>query len=57
MPVAVDDTVRAAREPAASQATHIHPDPIVGHAIRWSHGFQLGWGSRPAPTAEPFGTT
>ncbi|WP_194925750.1 serine hydrolase domain-containing protein [Catenulispora pinisilvae] len=57
------ETVRAAREPAASQATHIHPDPIVGHAIRWSHGFQLGWGTRATRTtgttrtAEPFGTT
>jgi CubicO group peptidase (beta-lactamase class C family) len=50
-------TVKAAQEPAPAQATEILPDPVIGHAIRWAHGFQLGWGTRPGRTAKPYGVT
>lgn len=50
------ETVQAARKPAVTEAG-IHDDPIIGHAVRWAHGFQLGWGARPVKTAQPFGTT
>jgi CubicO group peptidase (beta-lactamase class C family) len=53
-------TVDAAREPAPAgggpSAGH-EPDPIIGHPVRWAHGFQLGWGDDPVETARPFGTT
>jgi CubicO group peptidase (beta-lactamase class C family) len=50
-------TVRAAREPARTTATAVYRDPVIGHAVRWAHGFQLGWGTRPVATAKPFGVT
>ena len=49
------ETVRAARKPALAEHDPVRPDPIIGHAVRWSHGFQLGWGDRPGHTAKPFG--
>jgi len=57
VPVFKPETVRAARKPAATEAAGVHGDPIIGHAVRWAHGFQLGWGDRPVDTAKPFGTT
>lgn len=51
------ETVKAALAPARAQAVGVHRDPIIGHAVRWAHGFQLGWGSRPVQTAKPFGVT
>jgi CubicO group peptidase (beta-lactamase class C family) len=53
------ETVDAAREPAPrrnASAPH-EADPIIGHPVRWAHGFQLGWGDEPVETARPFGTT
>lgn len=57
VPVFKPETVRAARKPAATEAAGVHDDPVIGHAVRWAHGFQLGWGDRPVDTAKPFGTT
>jgi CubicO group peptidase (beta-lactamase class C family) len=51
------ETVCSARKPAASDAAGPPRDPIIGHAIRWAHGFQLGWGARPGSTAKPYGTS
>ena len=52
-------TVEAAREPGVPKGgpTRHQPDPIIGHPVRWAHGFQLGWGDEPIETAHPFGTT
>lgn len=49
-------TVAAARRPA-TEADVRGPDPIIGHPVRWAHGFQLGWGEQRINTARPFGTT
>lgn len=51
------ETVLAAREPAVPAGRAVPTDPIIGHAVRWAHGFQLGWGDRPADTAKPFGAS
>ncbi|MEY9891877.1 CubicO group peptidase (beta-lactamase class C family) [Catenulispora sp. MAP5-51] len=53
------ETVRSARNPARFPTTGggTHRDPIIGHAVRWAHGFQLGWGEQPIQTAKPFGVT
>lgn len=51
------ETVAAAREPAVPAGQDVPTDPIIGHAVRWAHGFQLGWGDRPGRTAKPFGAT
>jgi CubicO group peptidase (beta-lactamase class C family) len=53
-------TVDSALEPGASRdgaPVRHEPDPIIGHPVRWAHGFQLGWGDEPVETAHPFGTT
>ena len=52
-------TVDAARRPAqrASTSARHEADAIIGHPVRWAHGFQLGWGDDPVRTARPFGTT
>jgi len=47
-------TVAAARRPAA-EADADEPDRVIGHPVRWAHGFQLGWGDRRVTTARPFG--
>jgi CubicO group peptidase (beta-lactamase class C family) len=49
-------TVAAARRPAAEADGH-ERDRIIGHPVRWAHGFQLGWGDQPVTTARPFGGT
>ena len=51
------ETVRAAVKPAFPDAEAMRGDPIIGHAVRWSPGFQLGWGTLPVQTAKPFGRT
>jgi CubicO group peptidase (beta-lactamase class C family) len=51
------ETVRAARKPALAAKDPVRPDPIIGHSVRWAHGFQLGWGARPGRTAKPFGVS
>jgi CubicO group peptidase (beta-lactamase class C family) len=51
------ETVLAAREPALPGTATVPRDPIIGHAVRWAHGFQLGWGTWPGQTAKPFGVT
>jgi CubicO group peptidase (beta-lactamase class C family) len=51
------ETVKSALAPARTETTGIRRDPIIGHAVRWAHGFQLGWGSRPVQTAKSFGAT
>ena len=33
------------------------PDRVIGHAVRWAQGLQLGWGAHPVPAARPFGAT
>ena len=53
-------TIAEARLPAfpdTEPAAAALPDRIIGHAVRWAQGFQLGWGSQPVTTAQPFGTT
>ncbi|HEX4788047.1 MAG TPA: serine hydrolase domain-containing protein [Actinospica sp.] len=49
-------TIASARRPAA-EAGRREPDRIIGHPVRWAHGFQLGWGDLSIRTARPFGTT
>lgn len=49
-------TVAAARRPAEAHAVS-ESDRIIGHPVRWGHGFQLGWGGQRIATARPFGTT
>ncbi|ACU70191.1 beta-lactamase [Catenulispora acidiphila DSM 44928] len=51
------ETVQSARNPALYGAPGVRPDPIIGHTVRWAHGFQLGWGARSVQTAQPFGVT
>jgi CubicO group peptidase (beta-lactamase class C family) len=53
-------TVDAARRPAPHRAgpgARYEADPIIGHPVRWAHGFQLGWGEDPLETARPFGVS
>lgn len=49
-------TVAAARRPATEGGVR-EPDRIIGHPVRWAHGFQLGWGDQRVTTARPFGST
>jgi CubicO group peptidase (beta-lactamase class C family) len=49
-------TVAAARKPATETDVR-EPDRIIGHPVRWAHGFQLGWGDQRIGTAKPFGTS
>ena len=59
-PIFAPKTISEARRPALpdSQATAAaEPDRVIGHAVRWSQGLQLGWGAQPVTTAHPFGTT
>jgi CubicO group peptidase (beta-lactamase class C family) len=50
------ETVATARRPAIG-ADAREPDRIIGHPVRWAHGFQLGWGNARVRTARPFGTS
>ena len=53
-------TVAEARRPALSDsetAAEAEPDRVIGHAVRWSQGLQLGWGTHRVATARPFGVT
>ena len=53
-------TVAEARRPAlpdTEAAAAIEPDRVIGHAVRWAQGLQLGWGSQPGATARPFGVS
>jgi CubicO group peptidase (beta-lactamase class C family) len=53
-------TIAEARRPAlpASEPTAAaEPDRVIGHAVRWSQGLQLGWGAHPVTTSRPFGET
>jgi CubicO group peptidase (beta-lactamase class C family) len=51
------NTITEARRPALPDDEATKPDRIIGHAVRWSQGLQLGWGTHPVTTARPFGTT
>ena len=50
-------TIAEALRPSLPDAEATQPDRIIGHAVRWSQGFQLGWGDTPVDTAHPFGRT
>ena len=59
-PIFAPKTISEARRPALpdSEATAAaEPDRVIGHAVRWSQGLQLGWGAHPVTTSLPFGTT
>ena len=54
------ETIAEARRPAlpdSDPTAAAEPDRVIGHAVRWSQGLQLGWGAHPVTTARPFGTT
>ena len=51
------ETVQEALKPAFTDSEAMRVDPVIGHAVRWSPGFQLGWGALPIQTAKPFGRT
>jgi CubicO group peptidase (beta-lactamase class C family) len=53
-------TIAEARRPAlpdSEPTAAAEPDRVIGHAVRWSQGLQLGWGTHPVTTSRPFGET
>src|SRR6266700_3260306 len=50
-----DHAVHPRGDPRTAGPTR--PDRVIGHAVRWAQGFQLGWGDLPVTTAHPFGRT
>jgi CubicO group peptidase (beta-lactamase class C family) len=53
-------TIAEARRPALPDpepTAAAEPDRVIGHAVRWSQGLQLGWGAHPVTTSRPFGAT
>ena len=43
--------------PDSEPTAEAEPDRVIGHAVRWSQGLQLGWGAQPVTTSRPFGAT
>lgn len=50
-------TIAEALRPSLPDSEATRPDRVIGHAVRWAQGFQLGWGDIPVTTARPLGTT
>lgn len=50
-------TIAEALRPSLPDTEAAEPDRVIGHAVRWAQGFQLGWGDLPVTTARPFGAT
>lgn len=50
-------TIAEALRPSLPDSEATQPDRIIGHAVRWAQGFQLGWGGLAVDTAHPFGRT